>query len=139
MKPLFTSLILLMSVIGKGQTAKADGYKAYNGAIILPNGSVDDSSSYLISDSLTAERHIKDSLGNWYMVEYRYGDLDIIIQHDSLKFNHRHHIANCSIVSYKGNKTKIIADNIKAIYSPTNCEADNDKLWLKRLYELKNK
>lgn len=107
------------------------------------------------ADSLTAERFFSDSLGNQYMIEYRYvkdnGAL-FIIKEDSSTFlenaiiiddnkvkAHQHYIAICSIIAYKGNRQQTIKSGIKAIYSPTECSSDEPKLWLKRLYDYNNK
>lgn len=106
------------------------------------------------SDTLTAQRFISDSNGNSYMIEYRYivndAPFDKIIldkngvvgDKDSLMHlaSHTHYIALVNIIAFKGNHKKIIASNIKAIYSPTECSADNPELWRKKIYEiLKNK
>ncbi len=87
-------------------------------------------------DSLTSERFFEDSIGNSYLVEYKYADDDIAKATSDL--DHRHHISNCSIVKFQGNKQKTIFSNIKAIYSPVECVSDNRELWLKRLYWYQN-
>lgn len=106
------------------------------------------------SDTLTAQRFISDSNGNSYMIEYRYTSNDSAFsttllsrKHlydlpDSIKdeLSHSHFIALVNIIAFKGNHKNIIASNIKWIYSPTECSADNPDLWGKRLNEiLKNK
>ena len=87
-----------------------------------------------VPDSLTSQRHITDSSGQTYLIEYRYLDNITLPNADyESKGKHAHYIAICSITWYKGNKQKIIAKNIKAIYSPVSCASDCDKLWLERL------
>lgn len=99
------------------------------------------------SDTLIASRFLSDSLGRTFEIEYRYVEnKSDTIKGDSWHLNknsessyHTHYIALVTIISFKGNKRKIIAENIKSIYSPVDCSADCPALWLKRLYQILNK
>jgi len=87
-----------------------------------------------LEDTLIADRVIEDSIGRTYQIEYRY------VNHIGFgKDEHAHYISLVNIIQFKGNKQHTIASNIKAIYSPVECIADNRELWLKRLYEYQNK
>lgn len=101
-------------------------------------------------DSLTAERFLGDSLGNSYVVEYRYKDDDEVdkwlldtmgvTRKDSLNgINHKHYYAKCSITKFYGNKKILVVGGIQCIYSPTDCPADNSRLWMRRLYMILSK
>lgn len=90
-------------------------------------------------DSLQAERFFTDSIGNQYMVEYRYA-YDRKLTVDTLSdttttLHHYHYVANCKIIKYNGNRQTTIMKNIKAIYSPTPCSADNVTLWKQKINE----
>jgi len=85
---------------------------------------------YIYQDSLTAERFFADSLGNQYMVIYRYVWDDSAME----RFP-----AICDVVKFKGNKRQTIISNFKAMYTLKETPADNTKLWLKRLYDYQNK
>lgn len=94
-------------------------------------------------DTLTTSRFIEDSFGNGYVIEYHYaneGRMSIERRKDSSMYltSHSHYISLVSIIAFRGNKTKIIASNIKSIYSPVECIADSRELWLKRLYQIQN-
>lgn len=116
-------------------------------------------------DTLIASRFIEDSVGNTYEIEYKYEDEhpkivsggDILHSDsgyyliynkgnvpypkdgDTVRQFHRHYISLINIIAYKGNRKKTLFSNIKSIYSPVECVADNRELWLKRLYLLQNK
>ena len=99
----------------------------------------------ILPDSITSQKFIRDSLGNDYIIEYAcsYSEWKNAMKPtneevEENKFSiHRHIVAICTIIKFKGNRKWVIASGIKAIYSPTDCSSDNEKLWLKRLYELK--
>lgn len=137
MKKTLTIALILFSYIGMGQVAVSN-----------PSGhaTISEPTPYSEEDTLTAERFIEDSIGNSYEIEYRY----VMDKHDGLLIigdsldgtigkAHRHYISIVNIIAYHGNKQKVIFSNIKAIYSPVECVADNRELWLKRLYEYQNK
>lgn len=98
------------------------------------NGEMEIVDKWFQEDTLVASKFIEDSAGNSYEIEYRYSP-NAIPNNEP----HKHYIALVNIIAYRGNKQKVIFSNIKAIYSPTECQADNRELWLKRLYSLQNK
>lgn len=107
-------------------------------------------------DTLIASRFIEDSIGNGYEIEYKYAMPDYSMPTKTLLYSqpvfdtndsgsslgekaHTHYISLVNIIAFKGNKQHTIASNIKAIYSPTECQSDSRELWLKRLYQIQNK
>lgn len=151
MKLQLTILSLLIVISGIGQTTRDSVGKAFRlGYLRSGTGSphtqgiiIDSTTS---SDTLTAERLIEDSLGNHYMVEYRYAEVEEYYKTDTVfekitmgKYqvepSHSHYIALVNIIKYNGNRQTTIAKNIKAIYSPTECSADNVTIWKQKINE----
>lgn len=134
MKTLITSILIVISYsVGMGQGKdSAWGTGMTTGIFYHGNRYV-----IMIYDTVTACRFIEDSVANTYEVEYRYvipNDFGTIKDPKDLS-DHRHFVSLVNIIAFKGNKQHTIAYNIKAIYSPTECQSDNRELWLKRLYE----
>lgn len=86
-------------------------------------------------DSFYSMRFVKDEAGQSYLIEYHFAETANGLTKDepNRKENHAHFIANCTIIRMNYTKNKIIAQNIKAIYSLMDCAADNNKLWLDRI------
>lgn len=123
-------------ILERIDTLKDDPGYVYTGDMIIR-----DATTPLLTqqDSMTGTRHITDSTGEEFYIEYRYdGTYGCVIEEPEPN-GHCHYLALCRIIKFKGNKQQVIASGIKAIYSPTDCSSDNEKLWLKRLYELQNK
>jgi len=157
MKHLLSLLILSFSIGVCSAQVKDTTYFVRDGnTFVKTKNGITQLTVGIEEDSLTASRFITDSIGNEYMVEYRYGSSDSLKSKwggmgqdaayrpdtslwisTSHMYSHMHYIALCSIIKFKGNKQQVIMSGIKAIYSPTDCSSDNEKLWLERLKKYK--
>lgn len=137
-KQLIPLLIILNSVCwGQGSGYRLTSANTNNICTCNPIEIYIDSTT--IQDSLTAEKFFDDSLGNHYMVEYRYVEpREIGKDSAGIRGLHAHFIAVCTIVLFKGNNKITVLGGYKAIYSTHDCASDNSALWLNRLYS-KNK